>query len=225
MYRLSEYYDFLKGLPKSLGIEKGKHLSAFRAKLDKCKDKSALICNRIKHNQNDLISVKCIAYDGEAVVNGYSLYGVNEAGVAVPSKDFHKKRPEALSFNLGLREDVCFLLLADFAAASMCRAVNPAKRTSDAAQPYEPDALIPQIRRVSGRSQIGMPLERSDMVWSVRLEFGSAAVGLQKRIVPSKLRGAEFEVQFSGDGYTRAYQLPDWETLGSAKNNPWKRPW
>lgn len=223
MYRLAEYYDYLQGIPKALDIQKGHARTIFTSKLNKYRDKAAFICNRIKHNQQDLVSVKCNPTDGGEEIHGYSLYRVSEAGVSEPNRNFHK-RAEALSFNLGLREDICSLLLADSAAAAMCRAVNPSVRTSELPQPFEPDALVSQIRRVTRRSEVGMPLERSAKIWTIRLEFGHVAVGLQLRSLPPKMRGAKIEVQFPGDGYTRSFALPDWKAMGSARGNPWKRP-
>jgi hypothetical protein len=215
IYRLAEHYEFLGNVPDIIGNDRKRRaeVANFEAKWKRAKRTATLICNKIKHNHNQLIHVSN-TYPSGQVVHGFSLFAHRVGNMLGANKDLFPGQQESISFNLGIRSDLCSLFTADRAAAVLCDILDPPPQTPRPEAPVgrsSQTTLLEMLRRLDARPEVGFHLERSEKIQTVRVEHKRVSFGPQTRRTRLPPRGGvQISQTTQADGVTRSISVVDW---------------
>jgi len=210
IYSLAEYYEFVGKLPHALGTPKQERI-AFEAKWHRHKRHATIICNKLKHEHNQLV-YNVTLYPWGSLCHGFSVYRYRD-GMLTPNQDAILRGRESASFNLRLRADFCDFLTMDYSAAnlsSFSQFCAVSSKLSESNSKYETQ-LGALAKRVASRSELGFRKERSLMIETLRFQGEELIFGLQKRQTSlPPLCQVRTRQQFPGDGVTTIYKIADW---------------
>lgn len=181
---------------------KVKAIDAIRRHID-------IVCNKLKHEQNDLLFVEFF-YDTGNIAYGYRV--VKFVGDACqPNSDVHKSQ-QAFSIPLDIKRTLAHVYLIaqrlgealdgypDFVADYNSESLSGTK--------MDPSSLIELLKRVAALPQTGFPDETPANCPDVLFSDGELKIRKSRVTMSPRGRSGVVRNLWSGNGVTRSFQMP-----------------